>query len=76
MLGCVAPANPKIKFCTRPGAESTGFVAGIRRGGIGVISNIIPNETPVIPAKAGIQFVDRAFPKVCSVDSRSPPSRE
>jgi hypothetical protein len=27
MLGCFTPANPKIKFCTQPGAESTGFVA-------------------------------------------------
>jgi len=36
----------------------------------GVIWNVIPYETPVIPAKAGIQSVDSAFPKVCGVDSR------
>ncbi len=29
-----------------------------------------PNETPVIPAKAGIQSAESAFPKVCGVDSR------
>jgi hypothetical protein len=29
MLGCFAPANPKMKFCTQLGAESTGFVAGV-----------------------------------------------
>jgi hypothetical protein len=38
--------------------------------GSGVIWNIIPYVTPVIPAKAGIQSVDSAFPKVCGVDSR------
>ncbi len=27
-------------------------------------------EAPVIPAKAGIQSVGRAFPKACGVDSR------
>ena len=30
----------------------------------------IPYETPVIPAKAGIQSVASSFPKVCGVDSR------
>ena len=30
----------------------------------------IPYETPVIPAKAGIQSFDGAFPKGCGVDSR------
>ena len=30
----------------------------------------MPYETPVIPAKAGIQSVNSAFPKVCGVDSR------
>jgi hypothetical protein len=30
----------------------------------------VPFETPVIPAKAEIQSVDSAFPKVCRVDSR------
>jgi hypothetical protein len=30
----------------------------------------MPFETPVIPAKAGIQSVDSAIPKVCQVDSR------
>jgi hypothetical protein len=30
----------------------------------------MPFETPVIPAKAGIQSADSAFPKVCRVDSR------
>ena len=38
--------------------------------GSGVIWSISPNETPVIPAKAGIQSVENAFPKVCRVDSR------
>ena len=38
--------------------------------GIGVIWNGIPYETPVIPAKAGIQSVNSAFPRVCGVDSR------
>jgi hypothetical protein len=33
--------------------------------GVGVIWDGIPFETPVIPAKAGIQSVDRALPKVC-----------
>ena len=30
----------------------------------------MPYETPVIPAKAGIQSVNSAFPKVGGVDSR------
>ena len=38
--------------------------------GGGVIWDGIPFETPVIPANAGIQSVDSAFPKVCEVDSR------
>ena len=38
--------------------------------GSGVIWNGIPYQTPVIPAKAGIQSVDSAFLKVCGVDSR------
>ena len=42
----------------------------IRALGSGVIWNIIPYETPVIPAKAGIQSVNSAFPEVCGVDSR------
>ena len=37
--------------------------------GGGVIWNGIPHETPVIPAKAGIQSVDNGFPGVCGVDS-------
>ena len=41
-----------------------------RKEGSGVIWNFIPYETPVIPAKAGIQSVNSAFPKVCGVDSR------
>jgi hypothetical protein len=36
----------------------------------GVIWNGIPYEPRVIPAKAGIQSVESAFPKVCRVDSR------
>src|SRR5208337_97972 len=36
----------------------------------GVICNGIPYEAPVIPAKAGIQSEDSAFPKACGVDSR------
>jgi hypothetical protein len=36
----------------------------------GAILNGIPFETPVIPAKAGIQPGQRAFPNVCGVDSR------
>jgi hypothetical protein len=38
--------------------------------GVGVISDEIPFETSVIPAKAGIQSEDSAFPQVCGVDSR------
>ena len=38
--------------------------------GAGVIWTGIPIETPVIPAKAGIQPADRAFAKVREVDSR------
>jgi hypothetical protein len=34
------------------------------------IWNITPYETPVIPAKAGIQSVNSALPKACGVDSR------
>ena len=41
-----------------------------RAVGGGVIWDGIPFETPVIPAKAGIQSVDSAFPRVCRVDSR------
>jgi hypothetical protein len=36
----------------------------------GIIWDGIPFETPVIPAKAGIQFVDSTFPEVGRVDSR------
>ena len=45
-------------------------MSGTRRAGSGVIWDCIPYEPPVIPAKAGIQSVDRAFPRVCGVDSR------
>ena len=38
--------------------------------GAGVICNGIPFETPVIPAKAGIQSVESASAKVCALDSR------
>jgi hypothetical protein len=38
--------------------------------GVDVIWDAIPFETPVVPAKAGIQFVGNAFPKVCGLDSR------
>jgi glycosyltransferase involved in cell wall biosynthesis len=38
--------------------------------GAGVIGNEIPFETPVIPAKAGIQSGGGAFPTTCEVDSR------
>jgi hypothetical protein len=38
--------------------------------GSGVIWDGIPFDTLVIPAKAGIQSVDGAFPKVFGVDSR------
>jgi hypothetical protein len=41
-----------------------------RNFGDGALWNISPNETAVIPAKAGIQSVDRPFPKVCGADSR------
>jgi len=37
---------------------------------VGVIWDGMAFETPVIPAKAGIQSVDSAFPKVWEVDSR------
>jgi hypothetical protein len=39
-------------------------------GGVGVVWDRIPFETPVIPAKAGIQSIHRAFPKVYGADSR------
>ena len=35
----------------------------------------VPHETPVFPAKAGIQSGASSFPRACGVDSRSPPSR-
>ena len=38
--------------------------------GSGVIWNRIPHPPPVIPAKAGIQWVERAYLRVCAVDSR------
>jgi hypothetical protein len=38
--------------------------------GSGVIWDWIPFETPVIPAKAGIQPFCGAFPMACRVDSR------
>jgi hypothetical protein len=38
--------------------------------GTGVIWNGDSLDPPVIPAKAGIQSDDSAFPKVCGVDSR------
>jgi hypothetical protein len=47
-----------------------------RQLGIGVIWDGIPLEAPAIPAKAGMQSVERAFAKVCGVDSRSPASAE
>jgi hypothetical protein len=37
---------------------------------VGVISDPISFRTPVIPAKAGIQSVDVALPKIRGVDSR------
>jgi hypothetical protein len=37
---------------------------------VGIIWDGTRFETPVIPAKAGIQSVDSAFPRVCRVDSR------
>ena len=43
---------------------------GAQNMGGGVIWHGVPFETPVIPAKAGIQPVDSAFPKVWGVDSR------
>jgi hypothetical protein len=44
--------------------------------GNGVIWNVIRYETPVIPAKAGIQPVDSAFPEVYGVDSSRRAGRE
>ena len=44
--------------------------ASVDPAGSRAIWNGIPFETQVIPAKAGIQSVDRAFPEVCRVDSR------
>jgi hypothetical protein len=49
-----------------PGPQLT----GLRGFSVGLIWERIPFETLVIPAKAGIQSVDSAFPKVCRVDSR------
>jgi len=45
-------------------------VMGYTGSGLDAIWDAIPFEKPVIPAKAGIQFVDNAFPQVCGVDSR------
>ena len=50
-------------------ADREGESDGALAGG-GVIWDGIPFETPVIPAKAGIQSVDSGFLKVCRVDSR------
>jgi hypothetical protein len=36
----------------------------------GIIWGVIPFNALVIPAKAGVQSADGAFPKVCGVDSR------
>jgi hypothetical protein len=41
-----------------------------REPGVDVIWNSFPFGRPVIPAKAGIQSINSAFPKVCGVDSR------
>jgi hypothetical protein len=38
--------------------------------GSGVICSYRPLAYAVIPAKAGIQSLDNAFPEVCGVDSR------
>jgi hypothetical protein len=59
-----ASMNYPNEHATPPRCEPQGGL------GSGVIWNIIPYETPVIPAKAGIQSVESAFPKVCGVDSR------
>jgi len=60
----------RVGFITSMIAASRALAQVNTGTGSGVIWNIIPYETPVIPAKAGIQSVDSAFPKVCGVDSR------
>ena len=57
--------GPPFKYRRKPNSlHARGSGSG------GVIWYWVPFETPVIPAKAGIQSFDNAFPKVCRVDSR------
>jgi len=53
---------------TQPGRSFRGHSTSPEGGG--VIWDGMPFETPVIPAKAGIQSFDGAFPKLCRADSR------
>ena len=53
---------------TQPCRSSRGHSTSPEGGG--VIWDGMPFETPVIPAKAGIQSFDGAFPKLCRADSR------
>jgi len=50
--------------------ETTDGRQGGGMSGTGLIWNRIPFDTPVIPAKAGIQSVGGEFPMACRVDSR------
>jgi hypothetical protein len=53
-----------------PQNHTPAILAFQAQDGAGVIPNVIHFETPVIPAKAGIQSVDSAFPKAWAMDSR------
>ena len=64
----IPPANPKpFALIITPGP---GSLEALLRWGSGVIWRGTRFDTPVIPAKAGIQSVDSTSPKVCRVDSR------
>jgi len=60
-----APTHTPTNSTTPPGQSPVTY-----KEGSGVIWRGVRFETPVIPAKAGIQSVDSASPKVCGVDSR------
>jgi len=46
------------------------YTYSTRTTAVGLTWDGIASKMPVIPAKAGIQFLDNALPKACGVDSR------
>jgi hypothetical protein len=60
---------PPIGECT-PHSLVLECFSSAWRSGVGVVRDGIPFEPPVIPAKAAIQSVASAFPRVGEVDSR------